>query len=1400
MTNQIVKALEHGAEKLGKTLAEDAGKAVKDLYHSAGENLKKVAKNTREVDTKHAEELKKLHGSAGKGQPHAPRTPGGGSSSSHGAGHGSGQPHLRDGAASPRDTAKPPASRQMRSDPVDIASGEMVMVEQDVALDAALPLLLARTHLSSYRVGRWFGRSWASTLDQRIEVDAEGAFFAGDDGTILHYPLPGPDAPVLPLEGPRRPLRRESAESEALLVTDPDSGVVRRFEPLDEVGASDGTGVRTLPLVALTDRNGNSIEILRSPSGAPREIRHSGGYRIAVDTAGSRVTALRLLGATPGYQSTLQSAVQDAVQSPVQVDAGEPDVQESLVLVRFGYDAYGDLAEVVNSSGLAMRYTYDEWGRITTWTDRNHRRYRYLYDRAGRCVQTRGEGGFLDATFSYDTEQRITTVTDSLGHHSRYQLNELGQTVAETDPLGHTVLRTWDRYDRLLSRTDALGRTVSFAYDTDGNLTAVTRPDGATTTLAYDEQNRVVQKVGPEGATCSFGYDERGNPASVTDSAGTRTGYEYDERGLLTAVTDPDGGTRRIEYDAAGLAVRVVDPDGGTEETVRDAFGRPVAVTDATGTSRATWTVEGRAASRTGPDGAAERWEWDGEGNLLAHTDRLGQRTTFSYTHFDLPAGRIEPSGARYAFDYDTELRLTRVTNPVGLTWNYTYDAVGNPSSETDFDGRTLRYEHDAAGQLTARTTALGHRTGFTRDVLGRVVAKDVDGVVTRYVFDQAGRLRSAHSPTSSLTRDFNPDGTAVETVDGRSLLTRFDDRGRRTARRTPAGVESGWAYTSAGLPAALSFADATLAFTQDEAGRDTEQNWNFGLAVRQEWRPDDRLSVKSVEVPEAEGSRTIQRRAYDYRLDGGLVSIDEELGGPRRFTLDAAGRVTAVQARSWSESYAYDECGNLAEAHWPVAPGAVGCTGTRSYRGTELAQAGSVQYTYDQGGRLTERRVPDGTGGFQVWQYSWNAEDQLVAVRTPGGDHWQYTYDPLGRRTAKLQLAEDGTTVLERTLFTWDSGTLCEQTTYAPHLPGPYTLSWEHDGHHPLAQAEFIGTGTAEEKAATDRRFFAIVTDLVGTPTELVDETGEIAWRARTTLWGATTWPSHSTTYTPLRFPGQYFDPETRLHYNVRRYYDPETARYTSPDPLGLAPSPNPANYVVNPHTWLDPLGLTPKQCEVVRVYRKEKWDYRGTPDNSYRVEVDEHGNTSILRASNKKHPDGKSLYVNMSGDRRHTDEYQADVPKGGRIQSFEVPKSYLEHVRNNSVHQRLETQIKHEGFMSVPPEGHQDWAAYKSKFYEISDPTQGPDLYGIPPHKLGDLDRHIIPGSGRTEEYAPKGWEATHDGKPLNWEEQNKQWSGEAAEQRAKETALAEDRARREANKQAALARKAAAAGKHH
>ena len=60
-----------------------------------------------------------------------------------------------------------------------------------------------------------------------------------------------------------------------------------------------------------------------------------------------------------------------------------------------------------------------------------------------------------------------------------------------------------------------------------------------------------------------------------------------------------------------------------------------------------------------------------------------------------------------------------------------------------------------------------------------------------------------------------------------------------------------------------------------------------------------------------------------------------------------------------------------------------------------------------------------------------------------------------------------------------------------------------------------------------------------------------------------------------PLRFQGQYFDAESGLHYNRHRYYQPETGRFLTPDPIRLAGGLNNYQYVPNPVNWVDPLGL---------------------------------------------------------------------------------------------------------------------------------------------------------------------------------------------------------------------------------
>ncbi|RYH61440.1 MAG: DUF2778 domain-containing protein [Alcaligenaceae bacterium] len=60
------------------------------------------------------------------------------------------------------------------------------------------------------------------------------------------------------------------------------------------------------------------------------------------------------------------------------------------------------------------------------------------------------------------------------------------------------------------------------------------------------------------------------------------------------------------------------------------------------------------------------------------------------------------------------------------------------------------------------------------------------------------------------------------------------------------------------------------------------------------------------------------------------------------------------------------------------------------------------------------------------------------------------------------------------------------------------------------------------------------------------------------------------------LRYPGQYFDAETKLHYNYFRSYDSRTGRYTQGDPIGLDGGWNRFGYVGgNPLSSTDSTGL---------------------------------------------------------------------------------------------------------------------------------------------------------------------------------------------------------------------------------
>jgi RHS repeat-associated protein len=163
--------------------------------------------------------------------------------------------------------------------------------------------------------------------------------------------------------------------------------------------------------------------------------------------------------------------------------------------------------------------------------------------------------------------------------------------------------------------------------------------------------------------------------------------------------------------------------------------------------------------------------------------------------------------------------------------------------------------------------------------------------------------------------------------------------------------------------------------------------------------------------------------------------------------------------------------------------------------------------------------------------------------------------------------------------------------TLLATATQAPYSYVWNGVGANSYqltaratddrgAQSTSAVRTVAVTAAGTITRVFYVYSDQINTAREITNAAGAMVWQADPEPFGVNM-PNENPagqgqfTYNP-RFPGQYFDRETGLHYNYYRDYDPQTGRYVQSDPIGLAGGMNTFGYVGgNPVSATDPFGL---------------------------------------------------------------------------------------------------------------------------------------------------------------------------------------------------------------------------------
>jgi RHS repeat-associated protein len=1071
------------------------------------------------------------------------------------------------------------------SHPVDVVTGRAFTHPiTDLSLPGPLPLEFQRMYSSKMaQRDAGLGHGWGHTFGWEVEVGRRRITVWNEQGIAVDFPLIPVGSEVI---GPWGWVLRREAWGFAV---DADDELWHLFSAPDRGGSR-------YRLTAIEDRNRNRIA-LTYDDGRLAEVVDSAGRTIRVRTTREgRIEALE---------------VKNAVAQGRWV-----------VMATYIHDAAGDLISVTDADGYASHYVYDDDHLLTEDADRTGLTFHFRYDNQRRCIESWGDyPGKRDPSlidelprYLHDKTTRVKGV-----HHCKFAYYDDGYsevddstqtrryfgtqhgTLSKRVEGGGVMTASYGDDGHLLSRTDPMGATTSFQRDSRGRLLQVIDPLGRVTTIRRDAAGLPLEVVDPAGGVTTAVRDRYGNIELFKDAAGATTVFRRDARGLITETVSPTGHKTTFAHDEHGNLILVTLPNRAAWRYIHDAFGRRLAEVDPQGAeTRYAYSARGDLIAVHDALGGVTRFSYDGEAHLTQIVDPKGRVTELAWGGYHRLCARRDANGNEVRLRYNLEGELVEVHNERGEVHRIEHDPSGKLLGETTFDGRQLRYRHDRCGRVVRIESGPQHKTLLEYDVAGQLIKRELwDGTVETFQHDALGNLIAAEWPAGEVCIERDAVGRVVREVqviggEEHSVEIAYDAEGERVRRTTSLGhVEAIERDVLGARRRTVLDEKHIVEHWSDHAGRETARILPGGGRIESAYDPMGRLVRRRALGPaqhravgagepawvgDLAGNVTAER-AYQYDWDGELIDVWDAKRGHTRYQYDPVGQLLAAMPdKARAELFRYDPAGNLHEAENGAEPKEYG-------DGNQLLKKGTTSYRWDEEGRLIEKHVRR-DGNEALWQYQWNGAGLMESVTKPDGQLIEFSYDPFARRVQKRcsrpELPGGKLVPISLTRFVWDGDVLVHEITHAIQanrepVIDERTYCFEDDGFEPVAHRD----GKREEE-----RWFHYVNDALGTPERLVGPDGTVACELIRESWGKTEVAAASMTRTPVRSPGQYEDEETELCYNRYRYYDPETGRFVSADPVGITGGLNLFGYNGNPITSVDPLGLwTSKDVEALQT-----------------------------------------------------------------------------------------------------------------------------------------------------------------------------------------------------------------------
>ena len=1069
---------------------------------------------------------------------------------------------------------------------INFGTGNKYVSETDISLDGPMRLAFSRTYNNQSTVSGVLGYGWSASFTEKL-IDATSTIIrVRSDGRYIRF------------------------------AANPDGSFT------SALGASE-TITRTTDGFQLAKAN-REVHTYDS-RGRLAAIAYARGTRLTYAYTGDQVGSITdSLGRTLTFTYTGNKLT--SLATPV----GN---------LTYSYDGNDNLISVTRPGNANQTYEYATSGDVHNLIgviDATGARLQTLtYDSSDRVVTSSLAGNSESVTIDYPS-LLTRTVTDAQNVVSTYEL-EVQQGVARvksfTGPgCSSCDLDTGSSYmynsrQQVSSVADAKDIITTYTYDAKGNRLTETEASDAplarTTTTTYTANNQPaaisvpsVNNPGQQMVTTNT-YDVQGNLLSQARAGFARTSpisettsYTYNSMGQLVTVDGP----RTDVDDTLTLVYYANDPSQGHNRaqlhTVTDALGqsitygdytplgKPGTITDSTGLATTlTYTIRGDVLTHT-TSNLVTSYSYDPAGRLQTTTLPGNHTIKYTYVH-DRVASITDSLGNAITDSYDVAGRQTgRQVHDSSHVLTYSldlgYDQAGNLVRRTYADNAEEQFAYDPVRNLVQATNPLGTVTDYSYDGLRRMLTQGVAGQVmatmaydsqdnvasvtdarnhsTTIVYDDFGHVRNETSPDAGTTTTIvDAAGNVLTRTNARNqtIAWTYDALNRPVSQRYPgAARDVVFAYGAGGRLNTVQEEEGSRSFTYNTLGQMTAEIRTLGTATttigyRYSAATGDLVSMTYPSGRVVSFAHNAAGQITDVQVDGEPLAASIEylpFGPVKSATLgtlslgrsyDQRYQVCRIQVGPLDYTYTRDKAGQVLAVTNLPSPTTSGITETAAIDGdsnrlTGLAGATAKSYSYDATGNITT----DGT-----LTYTWDALNRLVKVEEASAVVATYGYDAQNRRIRK--------TVGNRTIhYHYDTNSLLIAETLADGTP---LREYFYLGHEPLALREYETTpGT-----------YYSLNDHLGTPQQLVKPDGTVVWKSAYLPYGEAQVQIGAITNN-LRFPGQYFDAETGLHYNWHRFYDPENGRYISADPIGLDGGMNLYAYVGNdPVNWVDPWGL---------------------------------------------------------------------------------------------------------------------------------------------------------------------------------------------------------------------------------